>query len=686
MNVAESCMSRLPLLFLLAGFASAFASQPASAQAASTAGTSIEDLNELSLEDLMKVQVRSASKYAQSVSQAPSAVQVISAEDIRRHGWRTLAEALDSLPGMYASSDRAFAFVGARGFMVPGDYNMRFLLLLDGQPLNDNLYDQANLGHEFRIDMGLIDRIEYVPGPGSSIYGANAMFGVINVLTRSAKNLPALSAGMQWQSDGWRELHAVASRRADGDMPDLIMSVSRADKLGQDLQYPGATGLLTGNGKPSPDGMTHGLDMLTVTRLFAGLKQGGFAMSAWAARRDVHPSSALYGSNFDDGRLHLIDSSYGLMSSYQKALTATTQFDARFAYQRITYQGDAPYTDSVAGGYVNRDEAKGSWLSGEARLMYTGWDDHKWIAGIDFQSDLDAIQKNADISVSVNTPLSISTPGKRYGFYLQDEWNFLPDWRLNAGLRTDRNSDSQFHTSPRLALIWNPSSDLTLKLLGGRAYRAANAYESAYARDQVYLANPKLAPETIRTLEAIAEYQINSHQEMGLSLFDYRLSDLIRQVDLGGGLFQYQNHPSVTAQGVELFHRLRTRDGLVVNTSFAFNHSRDMNGMSLGNSPRWISKLRASRALWNDNWVGGLEFNALGPRTLDWRGTRTAMGTQSVLNLTLNITKLLPGLDLQLRVANALDRRILYPASDEAPTSTLPGDGRQWQLGLNYAF
>ncbi|MCU6434964.1 TonB-dependent receptor [Undibacterium sp. Jales W-56] len=686
MNLTDSCISRLPLLFLLAGMVSVFPSTQVWAQASDVAGATIDNLNKLSLEDLLKVQVRSASKYAQSTSHAPSAVQIISAEDIRRHGWRTLAEALDSLPGMYASSDRAYAFVGARGFMVPGDYNMRFLLLLDGQPLNDNLYDQANLGHEFRIDMRLIDRIEYVPGPGSSIYGANAMFGVINVLTRSARQMPGYSAGMQWQSHGWRELYATASRNADTDLPELILSVSRADQQGRDLQYPGAVGLLTANGRPSVDGMTHGLDVLAVTRLFVGLRQDNFAMSAWAARRDVHPSSALYGSNFDDGRLHLIDSSYGVTASYQKELASTLQLDARFAYQKITYQGDAPYTNPAVGSYVNRDTAKGSWLSGEARVMYTGLADHKWIAGLDFQSDLDAIQKNADLNVAVNPPLSISTPHKRYGVYLQDEWNFLPEWRLNAGIRADRNSYSQLRMSPRLALIWNASPDLTLKLLGGRAYRAANAYESAYARDQVYLANPTLAPETIRTLEAIAEYRIDSRQELGLSVFDYQLSNLISQIDLGGGLFQYQNHPSVRAQGLELFHRLRSRGDITVNSSVAFNRSRDATGMTLGNSPRWIAKLRGSRSLWTANWIAALEFNALGPRTLDWRGTRAPMGSQAVLNLTLNIVKVLPGLDLQLRVVNALDRRIVYPASNEAPTSTLPGDGRQWQLGLSYAF
>lgn len=678
-NKSRPAAFRLTGLALLAAFEICAPCHPVAAAAP------IDDLSDLSLEDLMKVEVISASKFSQQLNEAPSAVQVLTAEDIQRYGWRTLGEALGSLPGMYASTDRAFGFVGARGFMVPGDYNMRFLLLLDGHPLNDNLYDQANLGHEFRIDMALIDRIEYVPGPGSSIYGANAMFGVINVMTRSARNLPQFSVRSQWQGDGWRELGFLGSYRSES-LGDIVYSFSRASKSGRDLRYPEAAGLPTANGSASVDGMTHGLDNLQVTRGYVNLRQGELALSAWAARRDVHPSSALYGSNFDDGRLHLIDSSYGATASWQHAYRQDLNLHTRLAYQKITYQGDAPYFDSQVGSYVNRDEAVGTWLSGEARVMYSGWQQHKLIAGLDFQYDLEAMQKNSDVAVHVNAPLAIDTRRHKYGVYLQDEWNFARDWRLNAGLRHDSYSQGGTDSSPRLALIWNASASTTFKLLAGRAYRAANAYEAYYARDLYYLANPDLKPETIRTIEAVAEYKLDAGQEVGMSLFDYKLEQLIRQVDTGNGVFQYQNQDSVKARGLELYYRLRTRDGASLMSSLALNHARDLHGQELGNSPSWIAKVRASSPLCNRQLVAALDANLIGPRILDWRGQRSDLATQSQLNFTLTAGKLAPGLEVQLRVVNLLDRQIAHPASDEAPTSTLPMDGRQWQLGLSYAF
>jgi len=88
------------------------------------------DPTDLSLEQLPAVEVSSASKYSQRTGDAPSAVQVISREDIQLHGWRTLTESLAGLPGMYANNDRTHDFLGARGFQVPGDCNTRFLLLI----------------------------------------------------------------------------------------------------------------------------------------------------------------------------------------------------------------------------------------------------------------------------------------------------------------------------------------------------------------------------------------------------------------------------------------------------------------------------------------------------------------------------------------------------------------------------
>jgi len=150
------------------------------------------DSTQLSLEELMDARIAkvvSASRYEQRVTDAPASVTVISADEIRKYGYRTLADIVRSIPGMYVSNDRNYNYLGIRGINRPGDYSSRVLLLIDGHRLNDNIYDTAAIGTEFPLDIDLIDHIEFVRGPGSSLYGSNAFLGIINVFTRQSDDV-----------------------------------------------------------------------------------------------------------------------------------------------------------------------------------------------------------------------------------------------------------------------------------------------------------------------------------------------------------------------------------------------------------------------------------------------------------------------------------------------------------------
>ncbi len=133
--------------------------------------------------------VYGASKFEQKVTQAPSSVSIVTSQDIKKNGYRTLADILRSVSGFYVTYDRNYNYIGVRGFGRPGDYNTRVLLLIDGHRTNDNIYNQAAIGTEAILDVDLIDRVEIIRGPGSSLYGSNAFFGVINIITRRGRDL-----------------------------------------------------------------------------------------------------------------------------------------------------------------------------------------------------------------------------------------------------------------------------------------------------------------------------------------------------------------------------------------------------------------------------------------------------------------------------------------------------------------
>src|SRR5690348_2552756 len=144
-------------------------------------------LMDLSLEELTTLKVTlvyGASKHEQTEAEAPSSVSIVTADEIKKSGYRTLADILNSVRGVYITYDRSYSYLGLRGFSRPGDYGGRILILVDGHRVNDVLYDSAFNGTDFILDVDLIERVEIIRGPGSSLYGNNAFLAVVNVITR----------------------------------------------------------------------------------------------------------------------------------------------------------------------------------------------------------------------------------------------------------------------------------------------------------------------------------------------------------------------------------------------------------------------------------------------------------------------------------------------------------------------
>ena len=160
----------------------------------------VRDLTNLTLEDLAKARLFTASRHLDDPRKAPAAVTVIDRDEIVRYGWRTLADLLASVTGIYTAYDRTYSYVGVRGYLESGDYNARVLLLVDGHRLNENIYDSALIGTEFPLDLSLIDHVEIVRGPGSALYGTNAELAVINVITRQPDSRPTVEAASLGES------------------------------------------------------------------------------------------------------------------------------------------------------------------------------------------------------------------------------------------------------------------------------------------------------------------------------------------------------------------------------------------------------------------------------------------------------------------------------------------------------
>ena len=110
-------------------------------------------------------------------------------------------------------------------------------LLIDGQRTNDAIYDSAYVGTEQLIDIDLVERIEVVRGPGSSVYGGNALFGVINIITRTAQQIDGVELGASYASFNTLDGRATYGKRLDNGA-EVVASVSGMDSAGPDLYFP----------------------------------------------------------------------------------------------------------------------------------------------------------------------------------------------------------------------------------------------------------------------------------------------------------------------------------------------------------------------------------------------------------------------------------------------------------------
>ena len=265
------------------------------------------DLSQLSIEELMKVEVDTvygASKFQQKVTQAPAYVTIITDDEIRKYGYRTLAEVLRSVPGFFVDSDRNYSYVGVRGFSRPGDYSSGLLLLIDGHRTNDNVYDSPNFGTEFILDVDLIKRVEIIRGPASVLYGANAFFGVINVITKRGRDVngPEISADAgslgtyrARASYGFDPLHG----------PEMLFSGTIYDSHGnQNLFYPEFDSPATNNG------VAVDADRDKFYNFFGNLQYRDFSLQGASDWREKGVPTASFGAVFNDPRNQTIDYSH----------------------------------------------------------------------------------------------------------------------------------------------------------------------------------------------------------------------------------------------------------------------------------------------------------------------------------------------------------------------------------------
>ena len=467
-----------------------------------------QDLTELSLEQLMDVSIVSASRFSQKLSEVPSAVTVISRGDIQQYGWSTLAEAVRSVPGFYISSDRAYNYIGARGFARPQDYNSRVLLLIDGQRTNDAVYDMAYVGTESLIDIDLVERIEVVRGPGSSVYGGNALFGVINIITRTAQQIDGAELGAAYSSFNTIYGRATYGKRLDNGA-EIVASVSGMDSKGPDLYFPEFDAPETNFGR------TSGTAFDRNSRFFAKLSQDGLSLTAAASQRQNGNPAASFGVEFDDPANKQGDSQAYVNLGYTRQISADSEVSARLFWGEYRYDGSGTYAAAIVGDppVSNRDRAHAEWWGSEVKLV-TAWSArNKLVSGIEYQNSYRQKQWVYDVD-PYQSYLDDLRDIQRSGVFAQNDFQWTDSLKVSVGGRYDKVGTAAGEFSPRLGLVYRSSEPTVWRLLYGSAFRPANVYEKFYSYPAQQIANDSLLPEKLKTWEAGVEHYLGKQTRL----------------------------------------------------------------------------------------------------------------------------------------------------------------------------
>ena len=636
----------------------------------------------LSLEDLLRVEVYSTEKYVRQLSGAASSTSVVTAADIRAHGYRNLADILKSLPGLYVANDRNYSYLGSRGFGSVGDWNSRVLFLVDGYRVNENIYDSAYIANDFIVDVGLIDRVEYVAGPAAAmLYGSNAFFGVVNVITRDGRQLDGGELSATLGSGAARNVRFSYGKRLESGA-EILLSASSLKIDGADLPI------------PEFNNIARGLDHERADRLFAKISYGDFVLAMARSERGKGIPNASYRQVFNDSRSGTIDTQQFLSLNFNRTLEKDSALSLRVYLGSYDYQGSYVYdraTAAPADIAVYGDIARGRWWGGEARFVSSGANGHKLLLGADYQRNPLKLQQAGYPDRARD--LDDRRSDQNWGLYAHDQISLGESLELDLGGRYDRPARGAAEFHPRIGLIrqWGP--DTTGKLLYGAAFRPPNVYELYYDTGDRFRPNPNLRPETIRTMEAVLEHRPSSGGLMSATLFRNEIRNLIdyAQVsdpdgvpDSGDEILRFENLRSLNISGAELRFERPLRDDGKFRVSYTGQQTRDHSGTRVANSPRHLAKLNWIQPLFATGLRGGVEMQYVGVRQ-NTAGDRIA--SQLLTNLTVAATYA-GSLDLLLTVSNLFNRKVADPAAlfHLPVVRRIPLDGRAWHLQAIYRF
>lgn len=649
----------------------------------------------------------------QAVARAPAITTVITAEEIAAMGATDLDEVLQAVPGVHVSrSTQGYS----PNYVIRGvnlGSNPQVLMLINGVPIT-KLF-AGNRGNSWSgYPVENIARVEIIRGPGSALYGAEAVSGVINIITKTTDDVSGTTFGLRAGSfnskDGWA-LHGGkwGALNVEGYLhlgaTDGARSTVAADaQTGWDSQPPYThASYAPGPVNNQRDLVDGSLDLsLDKWRLRFGYTDHRHIGTGTGVASALDPVGDSSTKTFNTDLTYSTDAwlpdltvNFLVSDMHYNEKSDLVLFPPGVSFSGL-------FTDGMIGNpykWERRDIAS-------TDASYTGFKQHRIRVGLGLEwAEMYKVRETknfnpnftpigtgsrADVTdVSDTVPFLRPHSRQLHYLYAQDEWSLNRDWTLTAGLRHDDYSDFGGTTNPRVALVWDAAYNVTAKLLYGTAFRAPSFTELYVINNPVAIGNPNLLPEKTKTTEAAVSWQASPQLLLGANVFHFHMDNIIQQVN-----FVYQNTGTMTGNGLECEATWTINKTVKLSGNYSYQYAKDeATGHDAGNAPHHQAYVRAD---WRfvPGWAADAQVNAIGSRSRVATDTRSSLSGYQTVDLTLRTDKESKGWQIAASVRNLFDADVREPSTyDESagqPFISLPYDmpmpGRSFYVQASYTF
>ena len=506
----------------------------------------IQELNNLSLTDLLNIEVTTASKFPEKQSDAPGVISVISRDEIDRFGGQSLHEILERVPGLTGSSSymTEHFLVVPRGNQIQAA-SAHVLLLINGRPIRESLEGGIKSEVLATFPVQSIERIEVIKGPGSVLYGSNAFTAVINVITKQVEDNGMVFSNFMGKNDAYG-----SSLNLNYIKDDLKLLVSGQYNKSDDWtpHYPQNTGGETEIEQEIPN-TGFGTFLQMQYRNFNLMSSYNKWQSAFIFPDRVSNSEAKWekaftnaGYNFNVSKKW--NSSFNLTFTNSKFSTTEYPF-----IKRNSYDLTAEFTNFIQ-------------VSSRAKVVLGA-----------LYNRIDGEEK---INISGDPVTSSSATRNDFGIYSQVEFKLTKNLNSVAGAQLNKIQDVEPNLVPRLGLIWHPTRNLTFKAIYAQAFRAPTINELS-SMNPLINGNPDLEPEKVGTYDLEISY-FDKQIQASINFFHTNIKHIIFQ-NFNPDLEQpiYDNGGSNTSYGGELEAKFYLKQNLLFLGSILLQDVKDNN-------------------------------------------------------------------------------------------------------------